>query len=255
MEPDDDGAVATEEEEPATEETPSPARQAAIEAEEDKEAQRRLRASIEELVTATVYLDGEAIAIKFRAELQKPAMTGEGAFDELTVKAKLCGPDLSDLHHRLRRYAGLNVDVIVLPIIPPALPKPGEHPDQRDLPFAEEMAQFVCIKCGAKCVAGKDGLCPEPDCGGTLNALAEQPSAEASRDGLDGTLASTLATIEHVLARIEELPEAGQEFGDSVTETLEVISETIEDTDRVTEAQTEAIANIRAGVEKWFENE
>lgn len=134
--------------------------------------------------------------IRFRGELHKPAMTGEGTEDELTVKVKVAGFDLSDLHHSLRPYAGRMVEALILPLRVAEEKLPWEtppHPDQTRLPLEgeaqEAVGQFVCIACGAACEIGEDGHCPA--CGGALrpreeasagDQVAEQGDAHAEED-------------------------------------------------------------------------
>lgn len=125
--------------------------------------------------------------IRFRGELQKPTMTGEGTEDELTVKVKVAGFDLSDLHHNLRPYAGRAVEAVILPLHVPGDDLPWDsppHPDQAELPLDDDEREagggLVCVDCDAVCEAGVNGLCPA--CGGVLEALegdeAEEQQAE-----------------------------------------------------------------------------
>jgi len=126
-----------------------------------------------------------ATSIRLRGELGKPAMTGEGSQDELTVRIKVAGPDLSDLHHSLRPYAGRTVQAVILPLRPVDEKLPWEtpqDPDQTRLPFEDQAVagQFVCIACGATCEIGVDGHCPV--CGGSLRAAEDEGQAKRYYD-------------------------------------------------------------------------
>uniref|UniRef100_A0A6M3KVP7 Uncharacterized protein n=1 Tax=viral metagenome TaxID=1070528 RepID=A0A6M3KVP7_9ZZZZ len=55
-----------------------------------------------------------------------------------------------------------------------------------------------------------------------------------------------------IIARTEDLPEAGWTFGESVAEKCREISANIERHRRVTPGQQEALDNMEAGVEAWF---
>jgi hypothetical protein len=122
--------------------------------------------------------DRFATTIRFRGELAKPNMTGEGTEDELTVKVKVAGFDLADLHHSLRPYAGRVVEAIILPIKTAEEKAPWEtpDPDQQQLAFGGDRPEgdLVCVGCGRSYDMATEGTCPE--CGGMLNPR-EQTSA------------------------------------------------------------------------------
>lgn len=54
------------------------------------------------------------------------------------------------------------------------------------------------------------------------------------------------------LAESPDLPSAGVDFAESVSEKAASIAETIEDTGEVTDAQWNALNNMLAGLRRWF---
>ncbi len=66
---------------------------------------------------------------------------------------------------------------------------------------------------------------------------------------------AALATARDVLGLCEDVPEAGQEYAESVYEKVSSIMETISSKERVTDRQLEAMQNMRAGLEKWIEED
>ena len=124
--------------------------------------------------------DRFATTIRFRGELAKPNMTGEGTEDELTVKVKVAGFDLADLHHSLRPYAGRVVEAIILPIKTAEEKAPWEtpDPDQQQLAFGGDRPEgdLVCVGCGRSYDMATEGTCPE--CGGQLRPQEETASAD-----------------------------------------------------------------------------
>ncbi len=61
-----------------------------------------------------------------------------------------------------------------------------------------------------------------------------------------------LALVEDICAKADEVPEAGEEFAQSVFSKAEDIGENIEQHNRVTEAQMTALENMNEGLDKWF---
>lgn len=49
----------------------------------------------------------------------------------------------------------------------------------------------------------------------------------------------------------DEIPEAGEEFAESIMEKSQDIFDTIEEKDHVTEGQEEALLNMHEGLQKW----
>ena len=148
-----------------------------------------------EAVSPAVHDDRFAATIRLRGELGKPSMTGEGSADELTVKIKVAGADLSDLHHSLRPYAGRTVEAVVLPLSTAEERLPWEtppHPDQTRLPLDEQSEEaaggLVCAQCGASYEISVDDTCPE--CGGALRprddaAVSEDAAGEGGAEAHD----------------------------------------------------------------------
>ena len=67
--------------------------------------------------------------------------------------------------------------------------------------------------------------------------------------------ADAVAAIEQARSIVDaaaELPDAGLEFGESVSEKCREIAENIETHGRVTSGQQEALDNMQEGVAKWF---
>tara|TARA_Y100000310_G_scaffold117187_1_gene115936 strand:- start:534 stop:1004 length:471 start_codon:yes stop_codon:yes gene_type:complete len=56
-----------------------------------------------------------------------------------------------------------------------------------------------------------------------------------------------------ILSLIDDIPEAGWDFGDSVKEKVDGIQSTIVLNNWVTDAQQEALDNMQAGVERWLD--
>jgi hypothetical protein len=67
-------------------------------------------------------------------------------------------------------------------------------------------------------------------------------------------VAAALQQCDDIQEKIDELPDEGMEFGESVGEKVAGIAETIERTRRVTDAQARALDNMEDGVDRWLEN-
>lgn len=61
-----------------------------------------------------------------------------------------------------------------------------------------------------------------------------------------------LAIVHEIESLAEDLPEAGEEFGMSVSERAAEIAADIEDRDRVTANQFTALENMLDGLQRWF---
>ncbi len=131
--------------------------------------------------------DRFATTIRFRGELAKPNMTGEGTEDELTVKVKVAGFDLADLHHSLRPYAGRVVEAVILPIKTAEEKAPWEtpDPDQQQLAFDGDRPEgaLICAGCGRTYDMATEGACP--DCGGALRRTEELAQTAADPEEQD----------------------------------------------------------------------
>lgn len=57
---------------------------------------------------------------------------------------------------------------------------------------------------------------------------------------------------DEILSDISDLPERAHEFGSSIEAKVVAIKEWIEEAKYVTDAQTEALANMQIGVQKWL---
>ena len=97
-------------------------------------------------------------------------------------------------------------------------------------------------------------LSPIPPCPLCVEAKAvkvladkrlEQPAAAED-------VADALSLAEQIESLASELPEAGSEFGESVTEKAADIAANIRHNNRVTVGQMNALSNILEGVERWF---
>jgi len=69
---------------------------------------------------------------------------------------------------------------------------------------------------------------------------------------LDHDVTQALDQCNEIQSTISELPEAGFEFGESVSKRVTGIAETIEQTNRVTPKQRQALDNMQSGVEAWI---
>ncbi len=144
-------------------------------------------------IEATVTVPGEH-CIRFSGELAKPAMTGEGTGDELTVKVKVAGIGLASLFYDLRPHAGRHVETIIL--VQRHDEGPEVHPDQTQIPLegAEEDAagepeaealpddddrDLRCSACG--CMVSSEYMRPGAICqschDGTLEPIAKAEEA------------------------------------------------------------------------------
>lgn len=57
---------------------------------------------------------------------------------------------------------------------------------------------------------------------------------------------------DEILADIEDIPEAGADFAESVRDKVESIQATIQGNANATDRQVAALENIHAGVKKWL---
>lgn len=64
---------------------------------------------------------------------------------------------------------------------------------------------------------------------------------------------AALSIADEISDLVDEIPEAGWEFAQSVGERAAAIAENIERHNRVTDAQAAALENMRDGLERWFE--
>lgn len=77
---------------------------------------------------------------------------------------------------------------------------------------------------------------------------------EPKAHDLDGDDVESWAELCDELVEVcdNELPDAAAEFGESVSEKLSGIAETIRRTDRITDGQRSAIANMESGIDRWI---
>jgi hypothetical protein len=61
-----------------------------------------------------------------------------------------------------------------------------------------------------------------------------------------------IGLCEEILDRIDELPEAGWDFGNDIREKVESVKANIETHNRVTDGQQQALENWLDGIERWF---
>lgn len=90
--------------------------------------------------------------------------------------------------------------------------------------------------------------------GKNLAVAAEQPIAEPPQvptrpQGND--VDAALESIDESLQLVDEVPERGQDFAESVAGKLRSIANKIEESDEVTPGQVQAIENMRGGLERW----
>lgn len=83
---------------------------------------------------------------------------------------------------------------------------------------------------------------PVPPCPACVKAIRRKQS----------DVQSALDQCDEILGMVEDMPDAGMEYGESVAETVSGIQETIEKFDRVTDAQQRALDNLQDGVERWL---
>jgi len=76
---------------------------------------------------------------------------------------------------------------------------------------------------------------------------------KGKRKSKKGDWQGALTLANEILANIEELPEAAEDFGASIQEKIESMAEWIETNERVTPKMISALSNMHAGVEKWMD--
>jgi len=69
----------------------------------------------------------------------------------------------------------------------------------------------------------------------------------------DMTVDEAMELVDEIVALADDVPDRGADFAESVREKSLSIGETIERTDRVTEAQAEALENMRNGLLRWMD--
>lgn len=67
------------------------------------------------------------------------------------------------------------------------------------------------------------------------------------------TVDEAMELVDEIVALADDVPDRGADFAESVREKSLSIGETIERTDRVTEAQAEALENMRNGLLRWMD--
>lgn len=72
-------------------------------------------------------------------------------------------------------------------------------------------------------------------------------------DPLPRDVADALEIADSILMLVDDLPEEGEDFGLSVAEKAESIAANIRKHRRVTDGQLNALENMLAGVERWFD--
>jgi hypothetical protein len=70
-----------------------------------------------------------------------------------------------------------------------------------------------------------------------------------------GKIQDAKVLAELILSKVNDLPEAAEDFAASVEEKTNGILEWIEENDHVTDAQIKALDNMADGVERWEENQ
>lgn len=76
---------------------------------------------------------------------------------------------------------------------------------------------------------------------------------QKERPGTSDDVAEAIAIAAEIQALAEELPDEGEEFGDSVINKAASIAANVEKHQRVTAGQMEALKNMLDGVQRWFE--
>lgn len=61
-----------------------------------------------------------------------------------------------------------------------------------------------------------------------------------------------ISQAEDIISMADEVPDAGQDFAQSVVESVHEVLETMERTGRVTAKQQEALDNWQRGIEAWI---
>lgn len=69
----------------------------------------------------------------------------------------------------------------------------------------------------------------------------------------DMTVDEAMELVDEIVALADDVPDRGADFAESVREKSLSIGETIERTDRVTEAQAEALENMRNRLLRWMD--
>jgi hypothetical protein len=64
-----------------------------------------------------------------------------------------------------------------------------------------------------------------------------------------------LELCDDILIDLDELPDAADEFAESVREKVESMSEWIQEHDKVTPKMVKALKNMKDGVARWLEND
>ena len=93
---------------------------------------------------------------------------------------------------------------------------------------------------------------PVPDCPVCHPAKKTQTLDAADEQRRKYDVAAAIEQCERIVAMCEDLPEAGEDFGLSVSEKTSDIWKTIEATRRVTRGQQEALDNMEEGVNRWL---
>lgn len=101
---------------------------------------------------------------------------------------------------------------------------------------------MTCDKCGYR-IAWNGGISDKPPCPKCTGVDVATLTQEA-QEGVE--------LCEEILDSIGDLPERAEDFASSVSEKVESIQEWIEENDHVTEAQMDALENMKSGVERWM---
>ena len=96
-------------------------------------------------------------------------------------------------------------------------------------------------------------MAAEPPCPKCNPHLAEQSKPPANgAESIPPAVHHCLEQCDEILRMCQDLPEAGESFGESVAEKVEGIRDTIAERGFVTSNQKEALDNMEDGVSRWF---
>ena len=90
-------------------------------------------------------------------------------------------------------------------------------------------------------------LSPVPPCPKCTKAGQDREKA-----ALDASVKEALSIAEEIESMAADLPEEGEDFGESVAEKAADIAANIKSHNRVTDNQLNALENMRDGLSRWF---
>lgn len=118
--------------------------------------------------------------------------------------------------------------------------------ERRD--FLRDIVSSGKRKIPAQTTLGGDAL----KAAGKAYAKADEPLSD--NDIKAGKIEDAKVLADLILSKVNDLPEAAEEFAASIEEKTSGILEWIEENDHVTDAQIDALDSMAAGVERWEEN-